>query len=98
MLECTQKLKYPSFVIRLFAVSRVDKSSIMQTILYVISLEKCCITLDKTNYSNVSAVINLHTVEFISNFIEHECYTFTVVLRVGCLCTFFSFEINLPST
>ena len=67
--ERTQKLKYLSSVIRLFAIS-LESINPALCKLYAISLEN--VALHKTNYSNVSAAINLHTIEFISNFIEHE--------------------------
>jgi len=72
-------------------ITRVEKSCIMQTVCDFI--RKHCITLHKTSHYNVSAIVDLHTVAFISNFIEYECHAITS--KLSRFCIFFFLEINL---
>ena len=62
MLSSTQKLKYSS------SVSDLELYSAFKAKL---CCHRCIILVGN---SNVSVAVNFHTVEFISNFIKHECH------------------------
>jgi len=55
------------------------------------------IVLERAGYTNVSVAINLHTVEFISNLIEHKCNYFPVshqIQQLVCLSSVFPRRIE----